>query len=520
MSLKPDLEDPESGTWISEPPKLVEFDSLGIKESGKAKPGIPHASDPGARAHTESPVVGLEDRFPEMSAKSLRPQRLLRTAALLAVVLAALLAYGPPSVLPAVFAAIGLPFLCIALVRFLALIELGRSRILARTPHREAAERLPTSLLPRYCVLVPLYNEAAVVGQLLEALGRLDYPTERLEISLIVEADDAATRQAIEMCAPPPHMRVVVVPPGEPRTKPRALNYALADAVGDYVVVFDAEDLPEPQQLRLAVQQFSSNPGRLGCLQARLDLYNCNDSFLTRQFTIEYNALFDAILPALQRLGLPIPLGGTSNHFPRTVLHAAGGWDAYNVTEDADLGIRLARLGFEVKTLSSTTWEEAPDSFAIWKGQRTRWLKGWMQTYLVLMRNPLRLWTELGAYRFFGIQLLMGGMIFSALVHPWFYVVLAYVIANEPGLPGAAALLGSGWLMPLGVFNLVAGFTSAMALGAVAVCSRDRPALAMWVLAMPVYWLMISFAAYRALWQLAFAPFFWEKTPHRGRQIP
>lgn len=241
----------------------------------------------------------------------------------------------------------------------------------------------------------------------------------------------------------------------------------------------------------------------------------------TRQFSIEYGALFRAILPVLERFGLPVPLGGTSNHFPRRVLDRAGGWDAFNVTEDADLGIRLARLGYRVRMLASTTWEEAPPTFRIWLHQRTRWLKGWMQTYLVHMRRPVSLWRELGAFRFLGFQILMGGMILSALVHPWFYIGLCYVIATEGGLPFADAVQASNWLLALAVFNLLAGYVSAMLLGALAVGCRhdriDRVALAWSALAMPVYWLMISFAGYRALWQLATSPFVWEKTPHTGR---
>jgi cellulose synthase/poly-beta-1,6-N-acetylglucosamine synthase-like glycosyltransferase len=177
------------------------------------------------------------------------------------------------------------------------------------------------------------------------------------------------------------HMQVLVVPEGAPRTKPRATQYALQFARGEYVVVYDAEDAPEPDQLRRALAALRAGGERLGCLQAQLNIYNSDATWFTRQFTVEYTALFDCILPTLERLRLPVPLGGTSNHFPRAVLDAVGGWDPYNVTEDADLGIRLARAGWHVGVLNSTTWEEAPPTFRIWKGQRTRWLKGWMQPH-------------------------------------------------------------------------------------------------------------------------------------------
>ncbi len=223
--------------------------------------------------------------------------------------------------------------------------------------------------------------------------------------------------------------------------------------------------------------------------------------------------MFDAILPTLERLQLPVPLGGTSNHFPRAVLEAVGGWDPYNVTEDADLGIRLARAGWRVGVLRSTTWEEAPPTWAVWRGQRTRWLKGWMQTYLVHMRSPRRLWRELGARRFLGLQVLMGGLILSALVHPWFYVLVA-VDLWQGRLLGVPQSLFGHTLLWIGVTNVVAGYVSAIALGIVSAARRGRLGLAAHAALMPVYWLGISFAAYRALAQLVSAPYYWEKTEH------
>jgi cellulose synthase/poly-beta-1,6-N-acetylglucosamine synthase-like glycosyltransferase len=362
-------------------------------------------------------------------------------------------------------------------------------------------------------VLVPLYREASVVPHLVAALTAIDYPAARLEILLVLEAIDTETQDVVRAAALPRHMRVLVVPDGDPRTKPRAIQYALQFTRGDYIVVYDAEDMPEPDQLRRALTALMAEPGRLGCLQARLNIYNSRASWLTRQFTIEYTALFDCILPTLERFELPVPLGGTSNHFRRDVLDAVGGWDPYNVTEDADLGIRLARAGWHVGILGSTTWEEAPPTFRIWLGQRKRWLKGWMQTYLVHMREPRRLWRELGAKRFLGLQVLMGGLILSSLVHPWFYGLLALDLW-EGRVLGVSHSLAGETLLWLGAFNLVAGYVSAIALGGVAAARRGRIGLALHAALMPVYWLAISYAAYLALLQLVTAPYYWEKTEH------
>jgi cellulose synthase/poly-beta-1,6-N-acetylglucosamine synthase-like glycosyltransferase len=274
--------------------------------------------------------------------------------------------------------------------------------------------------------------------------------------------------------------------------------------------------VPEPDQLRRALAAFGTAEADLACVQAQLNTYNAQASWLTRQFTLEYSALFDAILPALARIGLPLPLGGTSNHFPRHVLEQAGGWDPHNVTEDADLGIRIARRGGEIAVVGSTTWEEAPPTFAIWKRQRTRWLKGWMLTYLVHMRRPRRLLRELGLKRFLGFQVLMGGLILSTLVHPLFYLMLGLTLSHGtfmdlPTSDFERVLLG------VAAFNLGAGYLSAMALAALAVCRRRRFALVFDVVGMPLYWLLISFAAYRALWQVLRDPYLWEKTPHASR---
>lgn len=229
-----------------------------------------------------------------------------------------------------------------------------------------------------------------------------------------------------------------MVPDLHPRTKPKALNYALPLARGEYLVIYDAEDRPERDQLRKALAAFQEGPPNLACLQAKLNLYNASDNGLTRQFTIEYDALFEGLLPALDRLQLPIPLGGTSNHFRVSALKWLMAWDPFNVTEDADLGTRLARSRYRCRVLDSTTFEEAPPRLSSWFPQRTRWIKGYMQTWFVHMRQPARLWRELGAAGFLGFQVMIGGTVLSALVHPWFYALAAFR-PRARRLPGLAA---------------------------------------------------------------------------------
>lgn len=394
----------------------------------------------------------------------------------------------------------------------------------SRNPHRAASTQpLSDYELPTYSVLVPLFREAEILPDLIDALTGLDYPLAKLDIALILEASDHATRAAIQHLRRPAHIRVIVVPDGQPRTKPKALNVALQLTRGEIVTVFDAEDMPAPGQLRLAAAVFAANPGRYACLQARLAIYNPRQSWLTRHFALEYAALFHVFLPALVLLRLPLPLSGTSNHFPRAILEQSA-WDPFNVTEDADLGLRLARqverpfgdLRGEIGLIDSETYEEAPHTFRQWLPQRTRWIKGWMQTYLVHTRQPFRLLRGLGLWRTLGFHALIGGFILSALAYPVF--LFAAVIeftgprpfATEPGSLHHAALT-------IALVALTAGIAAALLqlfIGA----ARGRLKELRWhVLAAPLYWLLISIAAYRALIQIVWRPHVWEKTPHTAR---
>lgn len=464
----------------------------------------------GEAAQLNHAVEALRRDRPELSAGM--PMWLWQKATIAGLcgvsVLGAMLA--PRATVTAALAVLALPFLCVVCLRAVALVELARQRSDARP-----APRVADDDLPRYTVLVPLFREAEVVPGLVRALLAVDYPPDRLDILLIVESVDHETPAAIARLDLPRHFSVVSVPDGAPRTKPRALNFALQQSSGAYVVIYDAEDVPDPAQLRRALHMLKEPDSHVGCVQARLRIDNSGESWLTRQFAIEYAALFEALLPALERLDFPIPLGGTSNHFPRRVLDEVGGWDPFNVTEDADLGVRLARAGYGVRILASDTMEEAPSRFIAWRNQRTRWLKGWVQTYLVHMRDPARLWTDLGAWRFIGLQVSIGGMLLSPLVHPWFYLLIAADLWN-----GARLAEGSLWQQSLwwiGLVNLIAGYATAMALGAVAVARHGEWRLAAHAILMPAYWLAISLAAYRALWQFAKAPYLWEKTQHSAR---
>ncbi len=259
---------------------------------------------------------------------------------------------------------------------------------------------------PTYTILCPLYREAAVVPDLIAALSRLDYPTDALDILLLVEADDSETVSASQAAADgASHIKVINIPPCRPRTKPKALNVGLAEARGSLVAVYDAEDRPHPQQLRAAIAAFEEGGETLACVQAPLSIDNTEASWISRQFAAEYAIQFREMLPLLARLNLPLPLGGTSNHFRTETLRRAGGWDPFNVTEDANLGYRLARDGYRIDVIGPPTLEEAPVTLGAWLNQRTRWIKGHMQTWLVLMRDPIGCARQMGLRAFASVQL-------------------------------------------------------------------------------------------------------------------
>lgn len=380
-----------------------------------------------------------------------------------------------------------------------------------------ASPALVDSELPTYSVLVPLYREAAVVPGLIEALAALDYPRAKLDVALILEEGDIDTRLAVARVGLPTFMRIIVVPDRQPRTKPKALNVALTLSSGALIAVFDAEDQPAPNQLRQAASAFAAAPGRYACLQARLTIYNPRQSWLTRQFALEYAALFQAFLPALVRLGFPLPLSGTSNHFPRSALRQAAAWDPYNVTEDADLGIRITRAGGRIGLLDSATREEAPATFRQWLPQRTRWIKGWMQTYLVHTREPWRLLKQLGIWRTAGFHAVFAGFLLSLLTYPIFLITIGIELSRPAPFASAAAPLHHAAFL-VGAMDLVIGITATLVTALISTRRAGLSDLNGHLLAAPIYWLLISAAGYRALVQIAWYPHLWEKTEHAPRR--
>jgi cellulose synthase/poly-beta-1,6-N-acetylglucosamine synthase-like glycosyltransferase len=365
--------------------------------------------------------------------------------------------------------------------------------------------------LPVYSILVPVYKEPQVVPNLLRALANMDYPPEKLDVLLLLEEDDLETIAEAKAAAPPAYFRFIIVPTALPKTKPKACNYGLNFCRGEYVTIYDAEDIPEPDQLRKAVAAFRRGDGSLICVQAALNYFNAHENYLTRMFTLEYTYWFDYILPGLDKLRLPIPLGGTSNHFDMEKLRILGAWDPFNVTEDADLGIRAAANGYTVGVIRSTTYEEANKKYGNWIRQRSRWIKGYMQTWLVHNRNPMYLLKKIGLKDWLSYQLLIGGTVWVFLINPLMWSFFIIWILFQPGWMSE---LFRGWVWDFAFFSLIFGNGVAIFLNAIASLNRKQYKFFLFSLTNPIYWILHSIASYKGLWQLIKNPFYWEKTTH------
>ncbi|WP_051325021.1 glycosyltransferase family 2 protein [Candidatus Solirubrobacter pratensis] len=466
-----------------------------------------------ADVDAEEVTRALRDEAPHMSAFRTAPSK---AQTLLACVLGFAVTVGlltDVRLLATVLVGIATAFFLAATGFRLYAAAQGSRRGTTIDPPPEELAAIDERELPVYTILLPLYKEKpTTVRALFDALSQLDYPKQKLDGMLLVEADDDYTRATIEQVGRPPWLRVLPLPPGTPRTKPRAMMIGLRYAKGSLLTVYDAEDKPDPAQLKKAVLGFRrAGDESLACLQAKLGYYNPRQNLLTRWFTLEYDAWFNIFLPGLHRIGAPIPLGGTSNHFRRPALEACLGWDPYNVTEDADLGLRFARLGLRTAMLESTTEEEANSRVPNWLRQRSRWSKGYMQTLLVHTRRPRTLLRELGPKATSAFLLTIGGAVVTALLAPIFWLMLLLWIYAQPDW--IAAVFPGLTYYPASL-SLVLGNFLLILLSLAAAVSRGHDDLAPHALLIPIYWLMMSAATYVALVELVLRPSHWHKTEH------
>ncbi|GAB4062720.1 glycosyltransferase family 2 protein [Uliginosibacterium sediminicola] len=463
------------------------------------------------RIQSHDAVHSLSERDPLMSAKQIiTPEQLIFIYALLSL-LALGLIVSPVATLIAANTIMGLWYLGNFIFKGLLVWHSEQAQDAEGDQLSRAAQALRDEDLPVVTVLVPMFREPEVLPILTHALRNLQYPRSKLDIKLVLEAGDHETIQAAQALGLEGIFEILRVPPSHPQTKPKACNYAMRFARGEYLVIYDAEDKPEPDQLRKVVAAFQRSPANTACIQCRLNYYNAHENWLTRMFTLDYSLLFDLLLPGLERLKVPIPLGGTSNHFRLDVLRELNGWDPFNVTEDADLGIRLTQKGYRVGVIDSTTYEEANVAIGNWIRQRSRWIKGYMVTFLVHTRRPIHLVRATGIGGALGFTFFVGGTVLSALLNPLYWLMLLlWTLSHASGFERFfPPLLGY-----LSLFNLLAGNGAFVYLSMLAPLRRRWVDLVPYSLSIFAYWGLMSVAAYKALWQLVYKPFYWEKTQH------
>lgn len=389
--------------------------------------------------------------------------------------------------------------------------------------------------LPVYTILLPMYKESAIAEKLIRAMDHIDYPHHKLDIKILLEEDDQDTVNLCRTIKLPDCCEVIICPHSFPKTKPKACNHGLLKAKGEFLVIYDAEDRPDSDQLKKAVCAFKKVKEDVVCLQGKLNYYNPYENWLTRFFTLEYSCWFDLFLPGLHLMDAPIPLGGTSNHFRTDILQKVGGWDPFNVTEDCDLGIRLHRKGYRTQVLDSTTWEEANENLGNWLRQRSRWVKGYFQTHLVHDRKTLSTLRELGPFGFFSYIMTVGGLSLTLLLNPLFWLIcLTYLglwVAKIQGLelepwkmlyfdsisdinPEFTLWSKLSWVFcGISIMLFMANFAFII-IHIIACAKRGLNRLYIMALLVPFYWVLISLAAWKGFLQLFLRPFYWEKTNH------
>ncbi|MGE5392617.1 MAG: glycosyltransferase family 2 protein [Candidatus Saccharibacteria bacterium] len=437
------------------------------------------------------------------------------------VALAAVLAVLSAAILYGIWLLLGVPFLITisaAIAVFYVVLMFFKFAVIHKSLKKEMLGPTPQEIaslsdddLPMYTILIPLYKEAEVIGQIIQAMTAIDYPPEKLDVIITLEKYDTETIEAIRAADPPKHFRTLILPDVQPKTKPKALNVAFRQVKGEFLVIYDAEIMPDPDQLKKAVVAFRKRTD-VDVLQTRLDHYNIGQSLITKLFNAEFSFHFDLFLPGLSLSGFPIPLSGHSTHFRTAVIREAGAWDPYNVTEDCDLGIRLARMGKRVEILDSVSREEATATADAWIGQRSRWIKGFIQTSIVHLRHPTRFAREIGGWKNFGAFLLTvpGSVVINVLnlfywflLVGWFTTHSAYIRAFFPGpiyyVSLASFIIGNAIFVYL---NLIAAY------------KRRRFELVKYSLLSPLYWIMLAYASVKASVELMIKPHHWSKTKH------
>lgn len=366
----------------------------------------------------------------------------------------------------------------------------------------------------RYNIIVPLYNEEKeVTCQNITSLTSLNFDSDNLNIIYALEEEDKQSLLHFQgLCdIIPEQMIYITIPKTLPKTKPKASNYALSFCFGEFVVIYDAEDIPDPDQLIKSVKQFKQESENTACLQAKLNYYNHSENLLTKLFSIEYGLWFNYLVCGLATKNSFIPLGGTSNHFKLEILKKIGKWDAFNVTEDADIGARLSFLGYRVGWLDSLTLEESPIGISNWLKQRARWIKGYLQTLFVHSLNHSTIFSKSNTWKLIELHFYVGFSALTFLMLPINFLLIAF----SSFLSNASSISFIAYFISYGSLALT---TISFFIGQVIYFQSQNKKITICDIIIsfifPIYFILHSIAAYLALYQLITKPIAWNRTKH------
>lgn len=363
---------------------------------------------------------------------------------------------------------------------------------------KEKTEIITPSQFPMYTILLPCYKEEiGTLKKLITGIKNLNYPKEKLDVKILLEETDLQTIENLQQISHT--FEVLKIPNAFPTTKPKACNFGLYFAKGEYVVIYDAEDIPHPNQLLTALSKFSSASKNIMCVQSLLNVYNHSKNLISICFSLEYLVWFNCFLPAFLKCGMWIPLGGTSNHFKTKELLKIGGWDAYNVTEDAELGIRIAKNGYKTDIIYSYTLEESTITIKDFILQRSRWLKGFLITFLINILD-FKSTLKLDFLNILQIIFSLGMAFFGFFSIPLIIFFSFFITPNE-------------LLISLYSTNLICGILYLMICYIVGLREKfTNYNKAFYFL--PLYFALHICASIVAFWDFFKSPFHWRKTRH------
>lgn len=396
----------------------------------------------------------------------------------------------------------GLVLLGLGLLNYLILLVF---RLLSNIRHKTKDIPLPVSSIdwPTMTVIFPLKGEDAVIYDTIKAIKNLDYDKALMQVLVVVERTDLLTLETLSKINLPDYFELITIPSMPPFTKGRALLHAIDRVKGRYLTIFDAESRPEAAQMKKAAFYLMNSKEEV-CCQAKIRISNKSQNWITRNFATEYFEWFEFHLNKLSDKNLPFGLGGNSFYISTECLRKAGAWDAYNVTEDVDLSVRLIKQGVKLKILDSYTDESCPDSSTNWINQRTRWNKGLFITQLVHLKksffNP-----HFSTRGWFSFWLRM----FCGTLLPFYNIYITLYIATS--FRNSYNSLFSKILWGLFAVNLLLSLyvnhINYKKLGI-------RQSIVVSFLDVVKYLILNIFAGFTAFWEYFRAPMKWNKTVH------